>query len=368
MKKILSIVWYKVLPPVFGGQKGIAGFNHELSLHHSLVCMCSRNNEPATGLHYRLIPILPLSKMQFINPRVIKDIRLVIKKEKPDFIILEHPYHGRAVSRARKQTGTRILVHSHNIESERFRQLGKWWWRILRAYESRVHRSADLSIFKTEEDRQFALGQFKIHPDKCVVVPYGIIRPVINENAGQLIRQRHGIDKQQKILLFAGTLDYKPNAIAVENIYKKIVPALSKTGIAHKLIICGRNRPGSFKQPDAHYHPDVINAGEVTDIDNYFQAADAFINPVAIGAGMQTKNIDALANHCNVIGFEPMTTGIPAHLCGNKLFTAARGDWETFVQLTIKAMEHKQPTPEPFFAYFGWENCIQPLLQKLKVL
>lgn len=41
MSKILSIVWYKVLPPVFGGQKGIAGFNKHLAKHHPLVCLCS---------------------------------------------------------------------------------------------------------------------------------------------------------------------------------------------------------------------------------------------------------------------------------------------------------------------------------------
>jgi hypothetical protein len=40
----------------------------------------------------------------------------------------------------------------------------------------------------------------------------------------------------QKILLFAGTLDYLPNAKAVENIYKEIAPGYLKRNLTEKLL------------------------------------------------------------------------------------------------------------------------------------
>ena len=366
MDKILSIVWYKVLPPVFGGQKGIAGFNHQVSQHHELVCLCSKDNQPAGDPGYRILPELPVGKFQFINPAIWSKIDSVAKKERPSFIIIEHPYHGKAGQMARKNSSAKFIIHSHNIESERFRQLGRWWWRLLRRYEKWVHRKADLSIFKTEEDKAFAISQFALDRDKCIVVPYGIHKPLVGENAAQLIRQRHNIAEKERILLFAGTLDYKPNAVAVKNIYFKIVAGLQSTGIPFKIIICGK--PCHAYKPWHGSHPSILQVGEVEDIENYFQAADVFINPVTFGGGMQTKNVEALANHCNVVCFSHMATGLPAALCGNKLGLVRKDDWNGFINSILKALEQKEKTPDSFFVYFDPENCIKPLLDRLKSL
>lgn len=353
---------------MFGGQKGIAGFNEALSKHYPLVCLCSSNNEPADNVLYKVLSELPTSKQQFFQPAVWNKIVSVARKENPSFIILEHPYHAIGAKKAMKATGAKLILHSHNIESERFRHLGKWWWRFLRSYEKGIHGKATLSIFKTELDRDFAIEQFGLEPGKCIVIPYGIERPVVNQDAETMIRERHKISSEERIFLFAGTLDYQPNADAVENIHSRIIPALEKSGIAFKIIICGRNRDNRFGYLEEYSDPHVINVGEVGDIDNYFQAADMFINPVLTGGGIQTKNIDAIANHCSVICFDSMTTGLPAGICGNKLSAVPDNDWQAFVDKLIQASKHKERTPESFFTYFDWQNCITPLLKKLKTL
>lgn len=364
VKKILSIVWYKVLPPAFGGQKGIAQFNKHLATFFPLVCICSRNNEPSGHIPYKVINELPVGKSQFFNPFSWKKIKKTAQQEQVSHILLEHPYHAIAASKAKKATGAYLILHAHNIESERFRQMGKWWWHLLYRLERRIHREADLVLFKTDADMEFAIQRFGIGRGKCRIIPYGIDPPTRNEEAGELIRQRHSILPEEKILLFAGTLDYTPNAKAVEAIFTMIAPALPK---GYRIIICGRNHHPAFRHLRDLSHPMVVQAGEVSDIADYFSAADVFINPVLEGGGIQTKNIDALSYHCTSVCFAQQATGIPTGICGNKLLVAENGNWDNFMAMALKAAGIHEQTPELFFTYFDWRNILPGLVEHLSI-
>jgi hypothetical protein len=352
---------------VFGGQKGIARFNQHLAWHLPLVCLCSRDNEPSGQIPYKIIPELPVGKGQFINPACWNQISKVAKEEQVSHIIIEHPYHGIAAVKAKKATGAKLIVHSHNIESERFQEVGAHGWRILKSYEKWVHRKADLSLFKTNQDMDFAIKNFGLAPDKCMVVPYGIDipKPIDKETTLRFIRHKHDIAPGEKIFLFAGTLDYAPNADAVENIYKEIAPRLSKTGLPYKIIICGRNKFPEFHYLNEFYHPAVIRAGEVEDIDHYFTVADTFINPVLFGGGTQTKNMDALSHHCNVVCFARMTGEGMSVLLWNKLFSCQLNDWAGFVEQMQIAAHQQSETPALFFEKYNWKTIVAELNEHL---
>ncbi len=376
MEKILSIVWYKVLPAVFGGQKGIASFNQHLAEHFPLTCLCSANNQPDSTISYKLLPILPLNKWQFINPACHAKIKAIARSENTRCIILEHPYHALAAYKACKATAARLVVHSHNIESQRFKLIGKWWWRILAHYEKWIHRKADLNIFKTVQDQDYALLHFGLDPGKCMIASYGIDAPVVPERseAIALLRKRHAVLPGEKILLFAGTLDYTPNAKAVESIYNELAPRLSKEHTAIKIIICGRNRFPAFQYLKKYTHPLVIQAGEIEDISNYFAAADVFINPAEWSGGIQTKNIDALSYHCNVVCFDNMVERETIQVASNKLFTAKTADWNSFTQqiiTAINATDHTtgpSPTPPIFFETYSWKKIIANVAARITAL
>jgi polysaccharide biosynthesis protein PslH len=371
MIRILSIVWFKVLPPVFGGQKGIALFNKYLALHFPVSCICSENNDGAAATNYRTIPVLPAGKWQLVNPFCWRKIVQVLKAERSTHIILEHPYHGIAGWLGKKIGGAKLIVHSHNIEYLRFRQQKKWWWRLMSGYERWTHRNADLSFFKTEEDLSQALAQFGLAGEKCFIVPYGIERtaPVNKEQCSSVIRQRHNIASSEKILLFAGTLDYEPNAEAVRAIVEKIIPQLETTrSFSFRIIICGRNRFPSFQYLKNLRHPQLIMAGEVTDIDMYFGAADVFINPVTAGGGVQTKIVDALGQHCSVVCFEHMLTGIPVHTAGEKLFVAKKDDWEEFVKQIERVSHFNNTTPDAFFESMSWKKIAGEAAERIRKL
>src|SRR5437868_1727006 len=142
MSRILSISWYKVLPPKYGGQKGIALFTKYLSKFHEILFLCSKNNEVG-GMPFKIEPKLPVSKSQFLDPFCWRKIVKIAKEFQPAYIILEHPYHGIAATLAKKKTAAKLIVHSHNIESQRFRSLGKWWWKFLARHERWVYQNAE---------------------------------------------------------------------------------------------------------------------------------------------------------------------------------------------------------------------------------
>ena len=364
--RILSIVWYKVLPPQFGGQKGIAYFNQQIAAHHPLVCVCSNNNEPADDLLYTVKPILPTGKAQFLQPSSWKKIKQAAVEFNATHIILEHPYHGIAAIKAAKASGAKLIVHSHNIESQRFRSQGKWWWRLLAFYEKYVHRKAYLNLFKTAEDMQWAIDRFALNPSNCMVLPYGIERPVKDNEASAFIRHRHNIPVDSTILLFAGTLDYAPNAQAMENIFKKLVPLLEKQQRPYHVIICGLNQFPEFRHLYKLKHPSLTVTGEVKDIDRYFNAADVFINPVMESSGIQTKNIDALSYDLPVVCFQDTLTGIDTGLCGDRLLPCTDNDWNNFGATIGKATSlPATQTPGAFFNHYSFRTQVENLLAKL---
>lgn len=370
MTKIVSIVWYKVLPARFGGQKGIASFNNYLARIHPLVCLCSSSNEAVPDLPYRLIPKLPTSKWQFLQPSCWNLIRQTILDEKATHVIIEHPYYGLAAVRARRSTGAKLIVHSHNIESERFREMGKWWWKLLHWYEGWTYRQADLNLFKTADDLQWAVRHFGVAEKNCLLLPYGAEPEAYREKsqAQDLVRAKHAIRPDEKILLFAGTLDYPPNARAVKAIVSELAPRLSAQGLKYRIIICGRNQLKEKYDLDSMQHPQVTMAGEVEDIGTYFDAADVFINPVLEGGGIQTKNMDALAHHCNVVCFDRMTDHKLRITAGAKLFCCQNGDWDGFVTHLQLAIKYEGLTPHSFFETYNWGGIIRNLTEKMRSL
>lgn len=368
MPKLLSVVWYKVLPAKFGGQKGIALFNKHLSKHHPLVCIYSKNNEPQVELSYKLLPLLPVGKSQFIDPRTWLTIYRIAKREKVSHLILEHAYHGISGWLCKILLGVKIIVHSHNIEHERFRLQGKWWWPLLKQFERWTHRQADLSFFKTEADKASAVTHFGLTKETCMIVPYGVEQPVSQwskTEAKKLVSQRHNFTLHDKLLLFAGTLDYAPNAQGVEDIYNHIAPALPP---GYTIIICGRNQLKKFNYLRELQHPQVINAGEVDDIEMYYSAADVFINPLPGSSGIQTKTIDALSFGLNVVCFAGNVEGLPMNILNNKCFVAINNDWQDFVRQITFAATSSQVVPGEFYRQYRWETITRDVAARISRL
>ena len=362
--KILSLVSYKFLPPDMGGQKGIAFFNRYLSKKINLRCVTTKDNNTDNSESYPIQNILSNSRLRYINPFYFFILSRIIRQEKITHLILEHPYYGWLAILLKWFCKIKLIVHSHNIESQRFKSMGKWWWGILWHYEKFTHRNADHNFFIQNNDRDYAIENFKLVPEHCTTITYGfefntVPAAEVKITARELICKMYNIPATEKILLFNGTLGYKPNLIAVNNILEKINPLLlASENFTYKIIICGNKLPAAYKGLIDYKEKNIIYAGFVDDINLYFKGCDIFINPVIDGGGIKTKLVEALGYNLSVVSSQSGAIGISAEVTGAKMKVVEDGNWAAFATEIINMQTAKQ-TPAVFFEHFYWGNITE---------
>jgi len=360
MANVLSIVSYKIFPAKFGGQKGIANFNEYFSRHHTLYCVTVKDNEP-NAAPYTIINKLSNSKLRYVNVFYFGLLKKIIQQYKISHVIVEHPYYGWLGLLLKRFCKIKLIIHSHNIEAERFKTTGRWWWRILWRYEKYVHAHADFTFCITENDRQYFINNYKIPPDKTAVITFGISLdspPPIHEQlaARNELLKKYSLSKETVLYLFNGALDYLPNLGAVKNIIENINPLFIKNSIPYKIIICGKNLPADMNNLKDYNEQNIIYAGFVDDINIYFKGANIFINPVNDGGGIKTKLVEALGYNLNVVSTENGAIGVDANICNGKLMLCGNNDWQSFSDKMMEAIPNNQSIDTAFFNYFYWDN------------
>ena len=362
--KILSLVSYNFLPPKMGGQKGIAFFNRYLSKRTDLYCVTLKENEITGTEAYTIQNILSNSPLRYINLFYFFTLRKIIREKKITHLILEHPYYGWLGILLKWFCRIKLIVHSHNIESLRFKSLGKWWWGILWNYEKITHKNANLNFFIQDNDKNYGVEKYNLAPEKCFTITYGFEMNTppgeeVKRSARKFITSSHNINETEKILLFNGTLDYKPNQDALDIILTIINPKLlADPHFKYKIIICGNRLPLLYNSLADYSNKNIIYAGFVDDISIYFKGADIFINPVTDGGGIKTKLVEALGYNMNVVTTANGAIGIPVEISGTKMQVTADNDWTSFAQKIIQTNNSTTISKE-FFDHFYWGNITE---------
>lgn len=358
---IASLVSYKILPAVLGGQKGIGLFNKYISRHVPFTCITTRSNDPQAAEGYEVLNILSNSAFRYINVFYFFTLRKIIRRRAITHFILEHPYYGWLGLLLKWFTGVSLIVHSHNIEGLRWKMLGKWWWKLLWRYERYVHQQADYNFFIQESDREYAIQHFRLQPQRCIAITFGIewqTPPSPEEKATcrQLLAHRHGIPDDHCLLLFNGAFKYSPNINGLERILQDINPALQKQpAFKYTILICGADIPAAIS---AQSYPNVIIAGFVDDITIYCKGADIFLNPITEGGGIKTKLVEALGYNMHAVSTAHGAIGIDPAICNNKLQItddALNGFAEKIIQLST----YNGTIPPAFYGHFYWGNIAQ---------
>jgi polysaccharide biosynthesis protein PslH len=364
LKKVLTIVPYSFLPPKIGGQKCIALFLKFFSKYADITCISTINNDPNYADGYHLDRLFENSIFRYVNVIHFFRLRRIIHNKGISHIIIEHPYFGWLGILLQKMTGVKLIVHSHNIEANRFKSMNKWWWKILWSYERFTHRNADYNFFITDDDKDYGIHQFGLNADKCCTITYGTeinTKPTPEERnfAGKIITEKHAISSDEKILLFNGALDYKPNTDAIRAILYQINPVLLKQkDFKYKIIICGKNLPAEFNDLAEYKNANIIFAGFVDDISIYFKGADIFLNPVIEGGGIKTKLVEALGYNLSVVTTKSGATGVPVSSTGNKMKVSEDNNWTDF-STQILSINTEENIPVIFFEHFYWDNVAE---------
>lgn len=372
MANVLSIVSYKIFPAKFGGQKGIASFNEYFSKYHSLYCVTVEDNLPAEA-PYKIINILRKRPLRYINIFYFGLMKKIIKQYTISHVIVEHPYYGWLGILLKHFCKVKLIIHSHNIEAERFRTVGKWWWKILWHYEKYIHRVADFTFCITEKDRQYFINRYKIREEKISVITYGIswnTSPAMFERAAakKELLKKYFLKEETVLYLFNGALGYKPNLEAVKNIVENINPVFIKLNIAYSIIICGKNLPAEMNELKKYADKNIIYAGFVEDISIYFKGVDIFINPVTEGGGIKTKLVEALGYNLNAVSTFNGATGVDKNICNGKLLLCGNTDWQCFAEKMLEATNIPRVITDEFFDNFYWDSIAKKaagIVQKL---
>ena len=362
MNKVLAIAPYAYLPFSSGGQKFIAQFLEYLGKEVNLTVISVAENDFSLAKTYKAIPLLKKSFSRYLDFSLVSKISALVKQEGFDTIIWEHPYYAWLAFRVRKKTGVKTIIHTHNIEYKRFHSTGRWWWPILKMYEKWSFKKADAIFFITHEDKEFAITSWKIEKEKCIDVPFGVEIKGYPEDkffARESVAKNHLIGKEEKILLFNGVLDYKPNLDALKVILDKINPLLlAQPAFRYKIIICGRMLPQEMNSLKEYADKNIIFAGFVPDIETYFKAADIFLNPVQSGGGVKTKMVEAIAYGTTVVATETGAAGILENICSNKLTIVNDNDWNGFAKAILQQSNAPTITPKAYYNYYSWIKII----------
>lgn len=370
MKKVLVIAPYAYLPWYSGGQKFIGQFLQYLGAKTELTVISVEANDRSLVTNYKLIPLLKKSFSRYYDFSLVKKITAIVKENGFDTIIWEHPYYSWLAFRIRKRTGVKTFIHTHNIEHLRFKSTGRWWWPILKWYEKGCFKKADGIFFITPEDKSFSVDQWGIASSKCFDLPFGVeisSFPADREQCKKEISNRHHIAADEKIFLFTGALEYKPNVDALLVILDKINPLLlSNSHFKYKIVVCGKGLPAAMNELKGYSDKNIIYAGFAPAIEVYYKAADVFLNPVLSGGGIKTKMVEAIANGTTVVSTETGATGIDKTVCGSKLVIVKDGDWNSFVQrVIVAAHESSGQTPNAFYEKYAWNNIINNLVREV---
>ena len=363
--RVLTLVPYNIFPAKFGGQKNIALFFEHLSKECEVVCVTVKSNEPRYARGYTLLNVLSNASFRYINPLYFFTLRKVIRRYRITHLMLEHPYYGWLGILLRLFTGVKLVIRSQNIESLRWKSLGKGWWKILWWYERMTHRAADYNFFITDQDKAYAVKNFRLAASACSTVTYGVETdqvPPAEERARcrQILQQQHTVSPQDTLFLFNGTLSYLPNYAAVQAIAEKINPLLLQNSFPYKIIICGKGLPPEMDGLKAYAHLNIIYAGFVDDIDVYFKGSDVLLNPVVEGGGIKTKLIEALGYNLNVVSTASGAFGVDPQLTNNKLLVTPDYDWVSFAQAAKQsAVVNSGDTPPQYFDHFYWGSIIR---------
>lgn len=372
MANVLSIVSYKIFPAKFGGQKGIANFNEYFSKHHTLFCLTVKDNEPGTA-PYTIINKLGSSRFRYINIFYFDLVKKIIRENKISHVIIEHPYYGWLGLLLKRFCKIRLIIHSHNIEAERFKTTGRWWWKLMWHYEKNIHKNADFTFCISENDRQYFIDLYKIPAAKTAVITFGIswhTAPLLPErlHAKNELAKKYSLNENVVLFLFNGALDYRPNLEAVKNIVEKITPLFIKKNIPYKIIICGKNLPIEMNELKQYSASNIIYAGFVDDITIYFKGANVFINPVTDGGGIKTKLVEALGYDMNVVSTINGAIGVDENICNGKLLLCENEDWQSFSDKMDESILINQPISKEFFDWFYWDNIAKKAAEIVNVL
>lgn len=366
---ILTIVPYRIIPPTNGGHAGILYMHDHIGKLCSDQLVTTKDTGDAAAYAFDTHRIFATGPNRYVPFANQKEMLGIAHKYDVKSIMCEHPYMAISANALAKKLGVPWYLRSHNIESQRFRSLGKPWWRILAWYEKWAMQKAKGTFFVTQEEADWASVNYQIDKNKCHFAPFGCLidkRPAGNKEAAKSeLAKLWDIDANKKWLYFIGSLDYKPNEDAVKFIINDIAPMLRNKLNDYQILIGGKGLSKELQDTIAATS-DIKYTGFIPDLNDFLTACDVMINPVITGGGIKTKAVEALAYNKMVVSTVSGAEGLVPSACGVNLLVSGDDDWSGFCEQIITATTQQGDIPETFYQTYYWGNVAQKVIDVMQ--
>jgi glycosyltransferase involved in cell wall biosynthesis len=206
-----------------------------------------------------------------------------------DAVIVE----GSLLLRHRFPSGTPLVLDEHNLEYEVLERTSKVESSPLR----RFFNSVEAAKFKREEVAAWRRADLCLFTSEREVDLVRIVSP----NTATLA-VANGVDLEYfrpepvKVepgsIVFTGTMNYRPNADAVQHLVRDILPRVHQLRPDALLTVVGGGVPPSIQRLAG---PRVVVTGRVRDIRPFVKRAAVMLAPLRIGGGTRLKVLEALA-------------------------------------------------------------------------
>ena len=198
-------------------------------------------------------------------------------------------------------TGARKLVMAHNVESliwQRYFEtephpLKRWYigrqWHKFLSFERRALAEADRAVAVSPDDAELFRKAFGVR--NVDVVDNGVDTAYFRPAGGPRLPQR---------ILFLGSLDWRPNLDAVDQILDVLLPAVRRQEPEAEFLLVGRNPPAPLRRRAADT-PGVELHADVADVRPFLASSAVMVVPLRIGGGSRLKILEALASGLPVV-------------------------------------------------------------------
>jgi glycosyltransferase involved in cell wall biosynthesis len=197
--------------------------------------------------------------------------------------------------------GVTRLVMAHNVESliwQRYLEternpLKRWYirrqWRKFVRFETEALGEANRTVAVSPEDAALFRRDFGV--DRVDVVDNGVDPRLFQPEPGSRNPNR---------ILFLGSLDWRPNLDAVDQLLTHVYPEVRRSWPAAEFCLVGRNPPPWLRRR-VESLPGVELHANVPDARPFLTGSAVMVVPLRIGGGSRLKILEALATGLPVV-------------------------------------------------------------------
>ena len=257
----------------------------------------------------------PVSNRLFRSAALARQVEALIGQGSVSHIVA---FSGQMAQYLPTRFGGPVLMDFVDVDSAKFktyaeqdkRQPLNWVHKrealMLAAYEAKVARRADASLFVSEAEAALFRAQSGLDADRVRAVENGIDTDRFDP---ALPLDAVGAD-EGPLAVFTGQMDYRPNIDAVRWFATDILPLVRARHPSARFAIVGRAPTAEVRALEKL--PGVIVTGEVPDVRPWLAAADAVVAPLLLARGVQNKLLEAMAMARPVVARAAAATGIDA--------------------------------------------------------